>query len=324
MKTQTFHHLAQGLLLDHAGRLACFFSGLTLLLALAAPAWAQITPDLENQRRARQAEIDRKNAERQRQEAIRRQEQAEADKAEAQARRERAEREKADALARAIRAEEELAKLKAAQEAQLAAAASQAGATASQVPSLTGVRNRIDSSIDPIGPGFSAANCKATVPTEKLRHGFSYRFFDQVTNPNEFLEYRFVGLPRVFYSEEYDYNGSNQFPAFGWTEMIREKQFILPARQSVRFTEANASYPIVYRPKKRHQANFSIAYSAEFYARKSSSENWRGPYYTFSCQKYEITWCGDGIVDTPEGEECDDGEQNSELGRCGPSCRKRP
>ena len=90
-------------------------TGMLFALVLANSVHAQITPDLENQRRARQAEIERKKAEEQRQEAVRRQKQAQAEAAEAQLEQVQSERERAEAQARVKRLEEEIAKLKAAQ-----------------------------------------------------------------------------------------------------------------------------------------------------------------------------------------------------------------
>lgn len=187
---------------------------------------------------------------------------------------------------------------------------------------LIGKGNRSDPKVDPIVAGFSAGTCAATVPTQRLRHGFGYRFWDQFNTSDRLVEYRFVGQPRVFFAEEYDLNGSPSFPAFGWTVALREKEFIVGPAQTLKYVEADATYPVTYRPKERRVGNLSIAFSAEYYARKLFSETWYGPYYTLSCQKYEVTWCGDGFVDTEEGEECDEGAGNSESGRCSSTCKR--
>jgi hypothetical protein len=125
------------------------------------------------------------------------------------------------------------------------------------------------------------------------------------------------------YIEEYDYNGSNNFPDFSWDPDFKNKnKFILPnTGQDIRVFLANTSYPIKHHPKERSYNNLVLVYDVTYYDEISPDVWNKQPEIFKSCVLYEISWCGDGIIDKEFGETCDDGQKNG-IGPCSKQCGK--
>ena len=65
----------------------------------------------------------------------------------------------------------------------------------------------------PVVNAFDTTGCDQVFQPEQLRHGYSYKFYDDYTNNNTF-KHQVYSLPSIVYSEQFDYNGSPSFPAF--------------------------------------------------------------------------------------------------------------
>jgi len=61
---------------------------------------------------------------------------------------------------------------------------------------------------------------------------------------------------------------------------------------------------VIYHPLTRSYNNLLVKYTAKLYGSYDQT-NWDGPYYHTECKYYEISWCGDGVLDTSYGEVCD-------------------
>lgn len=145
---------------------------------------------------------------------------------------------------------------------------------------------------------YDFTGCDQIFPAAQLRHGYSYRFWDDYTNHNTY-KHQVYNLPSVVYAEQYDYNGSTTFPSFGWSAGLVAQGYQINPGQTMRAVDADSSYPIIYRPATRSPDNLILRYTIQYYAQNAGT-NWTGPYTHVECQPYEITWCGDGVVDASE------------------------
>jgi len=113
--------------------------------------------------------------------------------------------------------------------------------------------------------------------------------------------------------EPIDYNlGDN--PKFDRTDEIRKiREYVVDKEDKAPIIESKKDYQIRRHPEQRtsnSSYDFMIKYIVEW--ANNSSDNAERYQHT-ECYPYIITWCGDGIVDTPtsqdtrEAEECDPG-----------------
>lgn len=137
----------------------------------------------------------------------------------------------------------------------------------------------------------------------KLRYGRQYEFGDDFYNTSTNTRF---GLNKIdtAYKEQQDYNGDSSFPSFVWTDWIKNKDHILQPKDSGPVLKATSSYPIKYHPTKRDSKNLTLTYSASYY-QSVNNGTWTGPKTHTECKYYEITWCGDGVVDADFAETCD-------------------
>lgn len=154
----------------------------------------------------------------------------------------------------------------------------------------------------------------------KLRHGHVYTFSTKFKNstPSD------IGLNNVHTSfsegegdEGGDYNGSEN-PTFPWTKEMIEKKYIINPNKEITIVESDKDYPIIYHPKKRASDNLFVIYKILYYSKKHSKWN-KKLNVDIHAQSYEITWCGDGIIDNymdVQGfqveEECDPNDPQEE------------
>lgn len=136
----------------------------------------------------------------------------------------------------------------------------------------------------------------------KLRYWYEYRFYDEFSNNS--WKSVWISSVDVNYTEEYDYNGSSNFPTFSWTTWFAWKGYVLNNGDSGRVIEADSKYPINYYPATRSRNNFVIQYDAEYYEKVGWVWSSTPKRHT-ECKYYEVTWCWDGIVDSDYGEVCD-------------------
>lgn len=162
--------------------------------------------------------------------------------------------------------------------------------------------------------------------TRQLRYGHTYTLDDTLSS-----KWKYIGVQSIetFYSEKYDYNNSATFPNFGFTEKLKSLDYIVGPGARVNSVVASQSYPINYHPEKRSPNNLVVKYRYKYYSSQSLRKNkkdWEGPSYFTSCVNYEITWCGDGVIDKEDGEECEfnDTENNKEQRNCTIECKIIP
>lgn len=105
----------------------------------------------------------------------------------------------------------------------------------------------------------------------------------------------------IIFDEPYDYNNSPDIPNFNWTSRVLNDNYLVPAGAvDQRVIESTNQYQIRAVPPVRGPNNLNIRYTI-------FTENANGgeAIAHTECQPYEISWCGDGVVDTQFGEPCD-------------------
>ena len=183
---------------------------------------------------------------------------------------------------------------------------------------------------------FDTTGCNQVFPAEQLRVGYSYTFWDDYTNNNTY-KHGVSGFPSVVVAEQYDYNRSTSFPAFGWDAALVGQGYEINPKQTIRAITATSKYSVIDRPPVRSPDNLVLRYTINFDAQNGVWGWWTGPYTHVECQPYEITWCGDGqsneyYIDTKGTpnidddvkvmyETCDDGAQNGQPGKCNITCK---
>ncbi len=162
-----------------------------------------------------------------------------------------------------------------------------------------------------------AFNCSKTHPSEVLRYNYQYDFTNTFYNTDDYEKYLLAFTPTFI--EEYDFNlGEN--PIFDWTSDVKSTDFIMYPKTNPKFITSTSKYQIRAVPQVRSSSNLFVAYSINYeYESYAGSKVWRNKTY-IACQPYEISWCGDGVLDKAYGESCDDGKQNGQTGKCSLSC----
>lgn len=152
----------------------------------------------------------------------------------------------------------------------------------------------------------------------KLRYGKGYIFndtFHGTSSQSYYLWSRTINS-----SEQYDYNNSPDFPAFWWTQEIKDQNYEVRPWQSLEVLKAKSAYYINAVPQKRDQKNLTVKYAITY----STDKAWYNKKSHVECKYYKITWCGDGVLDKNEGEQCDPKDPNKEgwgNGGCDASCK---
>ena len=146
-------------------------------------------------------------------------------------------------------------------------------------------------------PLFVSASCDQTF-YGTLRHNKQYTFYDDFSaNSSD----KWLWNWEMDYSEEYDYNNSSSFPQFGWTSDIKNADWKVAKNTSMTVLEAGSAYPILSVPASRSYDNFFLQYTLTY----STDEAGKNKYTHTECKYYEVSRCGDGVVDTSYGETCD-------------------
>lgn len=153
-------------------------------------------------------------------------------------------------------------------------------------------------------PTINPGVCDQTF-NKKIRVGYGYRFPDTITNNNT---YPFtLNSFKVNFKENYgdDMNGDGKFTYdnFVWKAPFTAGATLPVGAKDVEFIEANPSYQLLKAPAKRQKDNIYIEYLVNRTGNGQTGNH-------LECISYEVTWCGDGIVDTDEGEKCDPNDPN--------------
>lgn len=159
----------------------------------------------------------------------------------------------------------------------------------------------------------------------KLRHGGTY-FFSAIVNAGE--EWVHVNSYKDSeFIEKEDYNNGKII--FGMTTSLENLKYKIKPYTSKK-TYASTAYHINKIPSKRLKDNIIVKYKREYQLWRN--EKWTERRKVIDIQSYEITWCGDGIIDNYTDisngnlivEECDPGDKrkrNMRTYSCTEDCR---
>jgi len=129
-------------------------------------------------------------------------------------------------------------------------------------------------------------------PSLLLRHGFNYTLNQSIQSTLPLYISDFRGS---FFSERGgDFNGGDN-PGWSETNILLSSKKQIPPNTNMIIFKSKAPYNIHYHPKKRKKDNLYIEFHIHYYKWKNNT--WIGPILLITKQPYEITWCGDGIVD---------------------------
>lgn len=133
---------------------------------------------------------------------------------------------------------------------------------------------------------------------QTLRYGQVYSFTQKIKTDRLFYTLKKFNFK---YQEQYDYNLSESFPEFQWNPLIVSAGYMLSPGTDLDavYTKPGQKYEIKGIPHIRSFDNFKIQYIFTYYIGN------QGPFLRTDCVNYEISWCGDGVVDKEFGEPCD-------------------
>ena len=144
--------------------------------------------------------------------------------------------------------------------------------------------------------------------TGSLRVGQTFQFTDKLTNTtgNNLTLKSFTAIFR----EPADYNRSNVKFEFEWNPWIKSRSFVVPNNTvNQEIIQSKEEYHIIDHPAIRSFDNLKIDYGIRYQIGSGAQQIHK------ECANYEITWCGDGILDTNidtdlvtpgiQGEQCD-------------------
>ena len=171
--------------------------------------------------------------------------------------------------------------------------------------------------------GCDASCHQITVPSgcdetfyETLRYGHKYTFYDDFhANVGDKWLWKWV----MEYEEQYDYNKSPDFPQFAWTTDLVNANYRVASNTTMRVLQATSAYPILAVPAQRAYDNLFIKYTLTY----STDAAWNNKQAHSECAYYEISRCGDGVLDTEYDEICDPKDPNKTWwwnGWCDNSC----
>jgi len=140
--------------------------------------------------------------------------------------------------------------------------------------------------------GTSVYSYDQEFPSVKLRHGSSYFFTDTINNNNNHQ----VGVIDFWWEfiEGLDFNWG-QNPTFSYNQDFVDDGYIVAPNTSRELVRSSPLYNVSRHPVERRSNNLEIVYSIEYSERLNGS--WVYQWIHTEYQPYEITWCGDGIVD---------------------------
>lgn len=161
--------------------------------------------------------------------------------------------------------------------------------------------------------------------THTLRHGRSYNFANTfINNSNTPLK---IQKSKVNFEERKDFNGASTTPTFRASNWIKDKNYIFNRFEQGSLLESITRYAISYYPKYRQTDFIDIIIKYTTSMSKIINNKEKGYYIETTCDKYKITWCGDGTIDNyieTDGnhvfEACDDGNNKSGDG-CSSTCQ---
>ena len=166
--------------------------------------------------------------------------------------------------------------------------------------------------------------CDQNFTTQYIREWKSYLFGDKYKNLNDYNHW----LSDFSYDFLADDNFNNwPAPKFDWTPNFLSGDPVISGGVQKEVITSSI-YTVAKKPSIRDSiADIFLVYDIEYYGDPAWNNSYsNGPDHHTECQPYIITWCGDGVVDTPNAgaswsaETCDDGANNGKPGYCNASC----
>lgn len=119
-----------------------------------------------------------------------------------------------------------------------------------------------------------------------------------------------------FYGGDY---GGNGIPEYHWNDWIKSKNGIIKPTESGTILSSD-KYTIVNIPPKRAFDNLLVQYTTKYKTLFNGKPIGFSRSY-ISCQPYEISWCGDGVLEQEYDEMCDPADPQKQgwgVGGCNP------
>ena len=173
---------------------------------------------------------------------------------------------------------------------------------------------------------INSSSCDYTWPSVVLRYGYEYQFNDEFWAWNQDRRMKNFCYQFKEQSNFWDYNQWAN-PSFGWTSQLANNGYWVYKNTSLRVLSADKMYQIKAVPDRRSQDNLFIKYVIEY----ANDEAAKTRYHHTECFPYEISRCGDGVVDTDwfkkdptdPAEKCDPADPNKTgwgNGGCSRTC----
>lgn len=160
--------------------------------------------------------------------------------------------------------------------------------------------------------------CNKVYKSRPLRANYSYSLKLQFYNNSD--------TEVILGDYKVNLNGGNYGlvdPKYGWTDWIKSKKGIIKPKETGEILESS-EYQVVRIPEKRASDNLLIRYTNQYKVVSNGKPVGFSKSY-ISCQLYEISWCGDGVLDEEYQEICDPNDPNKQgwgVGGCNPKTCK--
>lgn len=183
---------------------------------------------------------------------------------------------------------------------------------------------------------LNRTSCDYTGPSKALRLGYQYEFADEFWAWEQNRQLR-AECHRIDEKQDYNQTKSASWtiniwvnPSFSRTPQLINNNYRVNKNKSMVVIKANEKYQINAVPNKRSSDNLLVKYVIEY----SNDKDGNTRYQHTECYPYEISRCGDGVVDkdwfwkdkNDPWEECDPNHPNwKDDNSCDPTtCKEKP
>ena len=140
-----------------------------------------------------------------------------------------------------------------------------------------------------------------------IRHKWEYTFYDRF-DPRGTTRYLYDFNVKFEEKSPYDYNRWAN-PTFQWSGSL-ENGVYMPVSSKKTVIRSTPLYQVLDHPAVRSKDNIYIEYNIKYADKAYSSKPADSQLKTHrECVYYEISRCGDGVLDEDYGEECDPGSE---------------
>lgn len=162
-------------------------------------------------------------------------------------------------------------------------------------------------------------SCNRVFTPNVVRYGYYMGFFNNFKNTNTSTFTYFLNTFDVQYKNaNYLASGGE----FDFTPELKAQKHAVAPNQSIRaIATGDNNWRVVRHPAQRSTGenyDFMIAYKTT-YDTSNNYPDTADDKSQVSCQPYQVSWCGDGVLDK-EYETCDAGVENGLPGKCSSTC----